>query len=62
MEYKNNVKEFRLKQKLTQEELANKTNIDRAHLSLIENGKIDTRISTAVKIARALDVEIGKIF
>jgi len=44
------VKESRKKAKLTQEELANKLNVNRAYISKIERASSDIRLSTLRKI------------
>ena len=48
------VKEARKKAKLTQEELAEKVQLKRPHISRIERAETDVRISTLHKIALGL--------
>ncbi len=48
------VKEARKKAKLTQEELAQKVQLKRPHISRIERAETDVRISTLHKIAQGL--------
>jgi ribosome-binding protein aMBF1 (putative translation factor) len=48
------VKEARKKAKLTQEELAQKIDLKRPHISRIERAETDVRISTLQKIAQGL--------
>ena len=48
----------RLKKGLTQTELAQKVGMPQGHISSIEQGKIDLRLSTLVEIARVLDQEV----
>lgn len=48
------VKEARKKAKLTQEELAQKVQLKRPHISRIERAETDVRISTLQKIAQGL--------
>ncbi len=48
------VKEARKKAKLTQEELAQKVDLKRPHISRIERAETDVRISTLQKIAQGL--------
>ncbi len=48
------VKGARKKAKLTQEELAQKVQLKRPHISRIERAEIDVRISTLQKIAQGL--------
>jgi len=60
------IKEARLKAHLTQEELAQKTDLRRPHISRIERAETDVRISTLQKIAQGLggtlsiDIEFAK--
>ena len=58
----NNLKHFRIKSKLTQEELAKKVEITRPYLTEIENGKRNPTIKIAKKIADILGVTVDKIF
>jgi transcriptional regulator with XRE-family HTH domain len=46
---------------LSQQELANKCNVDRAKISKIENGRVDFMYSTLIEIANALDIDIGEL-
>lgn len=48
------VKDARKKSKLTQEELAQKVQLKRPHISRIERAETDVRISTLQKIAKGL--------
>jgi ribosome-binding protein aMBF1 (putative translation factor) len=48
------VKDARKKAKLTQEELAQKVQLKRPHISRIERAETDVRISTLQKIAQGL--------
>ena len=50
----NNIKEARKKNKISQEELAFNSNISRRHMTNIELGRVDIKISTLIKIANAL--------
>lgn len=52
----------RLKKGLSQEELAEKTNLSRRAISCIECGDSDTKYLTLLKIAEALNVEISVLF
>ena len=51
-----NVKKIRAKRKISQELLAFKSNVSRRHMTNIELGRVDIRISTLTKISKALDV------
>ena len=46
---------------LSQEELAEKADIDRTYVSLIERGKVNMTIVVVAKIAKALDVSLSSI-
>ena len=56
------IKEFRERQKFTQEKLAELTGIDPKHLSRIENGRNYPSIETLEKLAENLDVSFEDIF
>ena len=57
------VKEIRLKNNLTQEELAIKANISRATIVKIESGDaVEVKISTLQAIAKALDCPVSAFF
>ena len=50
------IKEVRSKREISQEALAFKSNLSRRHMTNIELGRVDIRISTLIKISKALDV------
>jgi len=52
----------RLKKGLSQEELAEKTNLSRRAISCIECGSNDTKYLTLLKISEALEVDISILF
>lgn len=54
-----NIKSERLRKNLSQERLAELTNISRNSVSLIETGKINPTILKVIDIARVLDVDIN---
>ena len=56
-----NVKKHRLLQGISQEELAEKCDISRNSISLIETGKLNPTILKVVDIAEALDVNIENL-
>ena len=56
------IKEFREKQKLTQEKLAELTGIDSKHLSRIENGRNYPSIETLEKLTSNLGVSFEDVF
>jgi len=51
------IKELRIKKGMTQEELADKTEVSARTIQRIESGEVDPRAYTLQMIARALDVE-----
>ena len=57
-----NIKFYRFKLSLTQEQLAEKTKLSTTSISAIENGKADVRISHLHRIAQALDVDVKNLF
>ena len=57
------IKEARLEQGLTQEELAQKSGISRVTISGLESGKlVVTTTDTLIKIASALGRKVSEIF
>lgn len=56
-----NVKAYRKKANLTQQELADKFSGDRAKISDIENGKENFMLSTLLDIANGLNVDIREL-
>lgn len=43
---------------LTQRELSNLVNVPQGHISKIESGGVDVRVSSLIQLARALDLEL----
>lgn len=60
--YQNNIKQFRVREDLTQEELAKKINISRQMIGLIENNKTIPSVEIALKLSKALKEHIENIF
>lgn len=56
------VKELRTDKNFSQEELAFRANISPSYMSAIERGITDTTISTAKRIAKALETNIKNLF
>lgn len=50
----NMLKQMRLQQNLTQEQLAHKAGLSRSAISKMENGKVATQLITIVQVMRAL--------
>ena len=46
---------------LSQRELGRKANVPQGHISKIENGTVDLRLSSLVALARALDMELALV-
>lgn len=59
---KNKIKIERVKQNLTQKELAKEIGISQAAISDIEKGKKGVRISVAFRIAKFFGVCVGDLF
>ncbi|WP_408951530.1 helix-turn-helix domain-containing protein [Lysobacter sp. Hz 25] len=55
------IREVRRERGLSGDHLAHAIPLDRAHLGLIETGKIAPNIKTLVKIAAALECEVGDL-
>lgn len=53
---------LRLDKEFSQEELAFRANISPSYMSAIERGITDTTISTAKRIAKALDAKMVELF
>lgn len=58
----NNLRAERNRRNLSQEELAEMAELQRQHISKIENGQIDVRVSTLVPILKALDIKFEQLF
>lgn len=60
---KNRLKEMRESQKLTQEELSNRSGVSRVTISGLESGRTAVvKTDTLIKIADALNEPVSKIF
>lgn len=60
--YQNNIKQFRVREGLTQEELAKKINISRQMIGLIENNKTIPSVEIALKLSKVLKESIENLF
>ena len=56
------VKDIRNRKGFTQEELAEKININPKYLSSIERGKENPTLNTLIKLSESLDVNLNDIF
>jgi len=54
----NAIKRFRMKQKLTQEQISENSSVRQASISQLEKGARGIRLSTLFKILAAMDMEI----
>ncbi|MCC7575261.1 MAG: helix-turn-helix transcriptional regulator [Methanomethylovorans sp.] len=59
---KNNLKVWRAKKDITQEQLANEMEVTRQTINAIERGKYDPSITLAFKMARFFECSIEDIF
>jgi transcriptional regulator with XRE-family HTH domain len=55
------IREKRIAAGLSQEELAEKADIDRTYVSIIERGRVNITLAVALKIARSLNLSLSKI-
>lgn len=56
------VKKVRLEKNMTLEELARLSGISKGHLSKIERGEREPKISTLIQIALALKVDLNELY
>lgn len=56
------VREYRLSKKLTQQELAEKSDLSLPFVNLIENNKRNLSVDTLLKILTAMDIEPSDFF
>jgi len=59
---KNNIKQFRAKFNLTQEELAQKVGVRRETIVFLEQGKYNPSLQLAYNIAKVLETTIDQLF
>lgn len=57
-----NLKKLRKAEGLSQEDLANDADIPLSQVGRIERGEVNTTISTAYVLAKALDVDVYELF
>lgn len=62
MSLKNNLKEFRSKKNLNQQELGSLVGVSRQTISLIERGDYNPSITVCLKLAKVLDTTVEEIF
>ncbi|PTK22516.1 helix-turn-helix domain-containing protein [Staphylococcus hominis] len=61
MTFGENLKAIRKRMKLTQREMADKMDIARPYLSLLENGKSSISIQTVLYISQQLNISVNKL-
>ncbi|MBI4778973.1 helix-turn-helix transcriptional regulator [Candidatus Falkowbacteria bacterium] len=59
---KNEIKKFRIKLGITQEELAEKAGVRRETIVFLEQGKYNPSLKLALNIAKELKTSIDKLF
>ncbi len=57
-----NLKRLRMDHNLSQQALANESNIEKSQIVRIEQGKINPTLSTIMAIKEALNEDIGRLF
>jgi transcriptional regulator with XRE-family HTH domain len=57
-----NLRKLRTEAKMSQEDLANDSNIPLSQIGRIERGEINTSISTVFALANALDKKVSELF
>lgn len=58
----NNVREFRLKRNLSQEKLAELSDLHRTYIGGIERGERNLSLKNIYKIAEALNIKVSELF
>ena len=58
----NNVREIKIKNGWTQDDLANRCSVNSAKISKIENAREDYMMSTLIEISKALNVSLKELF
>lgn len=56
------IREIRTSRNMTQNELANVCNFEKANLSRIESGRTNVTIRSLQRISKALEIDIAKLF
>jgi transcriptional regulator with XRE-family HTH domain len=58
----NRIKALRESKGISQQDLADKSNIENTNISRIEAGRVNSTLATLSKISKALDVNIAELF
>lgn len=53
-----NLREARVRMGLSQRELSARSGVPQSHISKIESGSVDLRLSSLIELARVLDLEL----
>lgn len=61
LNYKLNIKYYRIKRRFTLKELSRKLHISQSYLNELENNKYDIKLSVLINISKELDVCLGKL-
>jgi len=56
-----NIKQIRLRRKMSQGDICRAIDMDRSYMSAIEGGKVNVTIAIVEKLARALDVSVDEL-
>jgi len=56
--YTEEIRKARLQKGLSQQELAKKSGLTQSHVSRVEQGEIDLRLSNLIELSRVLDLEL----
>ena len=56
------LKELRDKNKLTQEELADKVGVDRSYMGFLERGEKNPTLKNLIKIAKVFNITLSDLF
>jgi transcriptional regulator with XRE-family HTH domain len=56
-----NLRAARVEREMTQEEVAQRSDVQAGEISRIENGKRDPQVSTVLKIAKGLGIKPGQL-
>lgn len=62
MTVKNQMKDFRKKREITQEELAREIDVSRQTINAIETGKYNPSLELALKIAKFFNTDVEEVF
>lgn len=61
-QFGNNVKKYRMKINLSQEQLALKAGLDRTYIGGVERGERNISLNNIKKLSIALEIKISKLF